>query len=280
MSANKLKASLVAAALTFATVSAHPNETDTETRRQHLKCLVDAYPGFIKFTDDTQLSVVDSTNNLLPYDSQRRYGNFNEELDNADLYSQMRQPYQLGRLSSPPAIDMDPGRLRYTPLFEEIYGASKKEVESNLVSVHWAPCNCNVRFSKVNGAAKALEQVGLEIKQAGLSDYVQKSLGTFNWRIIAGTKRLSMHSFGIAIDFELPNKLGRYWRWDKNHKTNGFPVAIISDEKLNRVVDIFEQHGFIWGGKWWHYDSIHFEYRPELTASGCAARNSESTLIR
>jgi len=27
---------------------------------------------------------------------------------------------------------------------------------------------------------------------------------------------------------------------------------------------VFERHGFIWGGRWWHYDTMHFEYRPEL----------------
>ncbi|MEJ2663631.1 MAG: M15 family metallopeptidase, partial [Spirochaetia bacterium] len=26
----------------------------------------------------------------------------------------------------------------------------------------------------------------------------------------------------------------------------------------------FEKYGFIWGGKWYHYDTMHFEYRPEL----------------
>ena len=30
------------------------------------------------------------------------------------------------------------------------------------------------------------------------------------------------------------------------------------------VVDIFERYGFIWGGRWYHYDTMHFEYRPEL----------------
>jgi len=29
-------------------------------------------------------------------------------------------------------------------------------------------------------------------------------------------------------------------------------------------VAVFERHGFIWGGKWFHYDTMHFEYRPEL----------------
>ena len=28
-------------------------------------------------------------------------------------------------------------------------------------------------------------------------------------------------------------------------------------------VEVFEQHGFVWGGKWLYFDTIHFEYRPE-----------------
>ncbi len=34
------------------------------------------------------------------------------------------------------------------------------------------------------------------------------------------------------------------------------------------IVRIFEKHGFIWGGKWHHYDTMHFEYRPELLGAG------------
>ena len=30
------------------------------------------------------------------------------------------------------------------------------------------------------------------------------------------------------------------------------------------IARIFETHGFIWGGAWYHYDTMHFEYRPEL----------------
>jgi hypothetical protein len=30
------------------------------------------------------------------------------------------------------------------------------------------------------------------------------------------------------------------------------------------IVKIFEKYGFIWGGRWYHYDTMHFEYRPEL----------------
>ncbi|MFM7757478.1 MAG: M15 family metallopeptidase [Crocinitomicaceae bacterium] len=30
------------------------------------------------------------------------------------------------------------------------------------------------------------------------------------------------------------------------------------------LVEIFERYGFIWGGKWLPYDTMHFEFRPEL----------------
>lgn len=31
-----------------------------------------------------------------------------------------------------------------------------------------------------------------------------------------------------------------------------------------KIVEIFEKHGFIWGGAWYHYDTMHFEFRPEI----------------
>jgi peptidoglycan LD-endopeptidase CwlK len=37
-------------------------------------------------------------------------------------------------------------------------------------------------------------------------------------------------------------------------------------------VRVFEKHGFIWGGRWYHYDTMHFEYRPELIAMGADRR--------
>jgi peptidoglycan LD-endopeptidase CwlK len=36
------------------------------------------------------------------------------------------------------------------------------------------------------------------------------------------------------------------------------------------IIHIFESHGFIWGGKWYHYDTMHFEYRPEQLIAGKA----------
>jgi hypothetical protein len=32
------------------------------------------------------------------------------------------------------------------------------------------------------------------------------------------------------------------------------------------IIEAFERHQFIWGGKWYHFDTMHFEYRPGLFA--------------
>ena len=30
------------------------------------------------------------------------------------------------------------------------------------------------------------------------------------------------------------------------------------------IIRIFEKHGFISGARWYHYDTMHFEFRPDL----------------
>ncbi|QKQ24798.1 M15 family metallopeptidase [Candidatus Ruthia endofausta] len=30
------------------------------------------------------------------------------------------------------------------------------------------------------------------------------------------------------------------------------------------IIDTFEKYSFIWDGKWYHHDTMHFEYRAEL----------------
>jgi hypothetical protein len=72
----------------------------------------------------------------------------------------------------------------------------------------------------------------------------------WNWRVIAGTSRRSNHSYGTAIDL-LPRDLkGRltYWRWnEKETKKMNRQNYYMPPEK---VIKIFEEYGFIWGGNW------------------------------
>lgn len=182
-----------------------------------------------------------------------------EIMSTPDLQDTLQQPYPLGRSKEAPASDADPGRIRSQPLLEVLYGATEEAVRSNLVQVGFV--GHKVAFNRQQGAADALAAAGRELEKLTkdhpeLQPYFEKLGGSFNWRPIAGTNRLSAHSFGIAVDLN-PAK-ARYWRWDQDrssYRPDGFPF---------QIVDVFERHGFIWGGKWSHYDSMHFEYRPEL----------------
>jgi len=84
----------------------------------------------------------------------------------------------------------------------------------------------------------------------------------WNWRNIANTNRRSNHSYGTALDL-LPKDLkGRktYWQWDSGD-TMDIDAYYTPPEA---VVRVFEDHGFVWGGKWDLIDTMHFEYRPEI----------------
>ncbi len=40
--------------------------------------------------------------------------------------------------------------------------------------------------------------------------------------------------------------------------------SLLFNRTPREIMDIFEKYGFIWGGYWYHYDTMHFEYRPEI----------------
>lgn len=174
----------------------------------------------------------------------------------------------------------DPGRYRNYSLFKAVYGANAAQVRRFLVQVDF--CGTKVLFSSKNGAAAALAKVSAEIRQdPALRAWVERlvrrdryAIGTWNWRNIAGTTNLSAHAFGIAIDI-LDRFSDRYTYWrqtSKNAQTASAWPRFIAHEKIwmppAGIVACFERHGFIWGGKWYHFDPMHFEYRPEFFPGG------------
>ena len=68
-----------------------------------------------------------------------------------------------------------------------------------------------------------------------------------------------MHAWGAAIDINAA--YSDYWLW---HRAVAGGPAPYANRIPAEIVAIFERHGFIWGGRWSHYDTMHFEYRPEL----------------
>ena len=180
-------------------------------------------------------------------------------LNLADVEDTFAQPYPLFKPLALPVNDA--GRYRNYELLDKIYGASEAEVKANLTGVVWLKTHGGktFKFNSKNGAAAALQAVSNELdalvaQKPELLKFLDNPSGTFNWRVIAGTKRKSAHSYGIAIDINTDKS--DYWRWSKDGSyRNQIP---------EEIVRVFEKHGFIWGGRWVSFDTMHFEYRPEF----------------
>jgi len=187
-----------------------------------------------------------------------------ELLERPDLEDMFSQQYIKGIPVSAPAKNFDPGRVRNEAFFMKIYGGSAAEVEKNLTTIVWCPklVGQTIRITRVNEVDKKLMQVSKELDEhPEWKNYLANIGGTFLWRNIRGTNRHSMHSFGMTVDIN--TDYSDYWQW-ACHCTDESNDVKYKNRIPQGIVDIFEKYGFIWGGKWYHYDTMHFEYRPEL----------------
>ncbi len=146
---------------------------------------------------------------------------------------------------------------------------NREETEKSLVSK--TLFGETIRVNKV--AATHLDSINNQVYElattnAEVNQFLETlgDVSSFNWRVIAGTDRLSNHSYGLAIDV-LPKNSGSqmiYWAWVRDVNEDWM---LVPQENLwsppQEVIDIFYNHGYIWGGTWPLYDNMHFEYRPE-----------------
>ncbi len=191
-----------------------------------------------------------------------------QRLAKPDIDDMFADRYRPGPPAKPPSRDEDPGRVRFQPLFVAMYGdCTRGEVAPRLRAVSWMPRHGGgtILVTTVNGVADQLEQVIAELDRlpSAMMPYLVPNGGTYNCRPIAGTQTLSMHAFGAAIDIGVSH--ADYWRWAGGN-------APYRNRIPQQIVEIFERHGFIWGGKWGHFDTMHFEYRPELLPASELAR--------
>ena len=219
--------------------------------------LVRAYPDALAKHDGKVLTWKDGTS--MPVSDGRDGKSFDEKLRHPSILDQLSIPYAAGPPAKPPGPEEDPGRFRNTAFFDKMYGdCSKGEVQRKLTKVSWLPKSggSSVQITSVNGVADRLRAVSAELDALApeLKKFAIPSAGTFNCRTVKDTGNRSMHAWGAAIDIN--TKFSDYWLWSpKGSYRNRIPIEI---------VQIFEKHGFIWGGKWGHFDTMHFEYRPEL----------------
>ncbi len=222
--------------------------------------LLEAYPDFVKGYEQGDLLLADGTR--LRYDDGREKS-FELKLDDADPEDMFAFTYD--RQTHEPAYLQDAGRSRCESLFKRMYGASESEVRKKLVRVKWF--GESVLFTPVNGAADSLRAVAADIARhpdfQKLRPYL-KSSGTFYWRKVRGANRQSAHSYGMTIDIGV--SVSDYWLW-KNPGSKETDRIKYANRMPSTLVEIFERHGFIWGGRWYHYDTMHFEFRPEIRNS-------------
>ncbi len=244
-----------------------------------LQCITAAYGEFIREVRNEQevasAVVVMNDGTEIRWEDGIEGKTFEQLLDEPDLQDQMSIRYPPGHRPEVPGINDDPGRIRVESFFKSIYGADKQAVKDNLVTVDWMPRHNGkkLRFNRRNGAAQALRAVSSQLDEGLAKDllkYVTPTAGTFNWRKIAGTSRLSIHSFAVAMDINVEHS--DYWRWTMKRS----PSLPYRNKIPFEIVEIFEEHGFIWGGKWHHFDTMHFEYRPELLHPLCVRVTSNS----
>jgi hypothetical protein len=226
--------------------------------------LIKAYPEFMDRVENNDLIWKDGTR--MRIDDGKGPKSLELLLDEPDIKDMFVMKYPLGEKGIPPEINFDPGRIRYSPLFRKMYGDCRTDnIMTNAATVRWLPTKNgkNLTFTKINGASAALQKISAELDKLPdrFLQYLRPTQGTYNCRSIAESKRESPHSFGIAIDIAAAHS--QYWLWSKPSPDGRIPYK---NEIPWEIVHVFEQHGFIWGGKWYHYDTMHFEYRPEIIA--------------
>jgi peptidoglycan LD-endopeptidase CwlK len=230
-------------------------------------CLQKAYPNAFTVSSDKRYLVFPDGTRFLFNDGMSKTPY--QKLVNPDIEDMFAYPYPKGRLASPPTNGLDPGGSHHIGFFKKLYGSTEGAARANLVIVpKWSSAvKYNLYMNKRYGAAAALTKVSADLRaliasKPSLAPYVTGELGgTFNWRYVTGTTTLSNHSFGTAVDLNV--KYTNFWVWDM--KLSGH--LNYRNQIPYDIVQIFENHGFIWGGKWTYYDTMHFEFRPEMLMS-------------
>lgn len=126
---------------------------------------------------------------------------------------------------------------RIAPPFEMTYAG--RPIRS--ITIHEA---CASSLARVLAAiARAANDSPATLQSWGVSIFA----GSYNYRVMRGSSRLSMHAYGCAIDLD-PDR-------------NAFHDVTPHFAEVPAVVDAFEAEGWIWGGRWTGRgcDGMHFQ---------------------
>lgn len=154
--------------------------------------------------------------------------------------------------------------LHYNKVGEELEGEliCHKDIAEDLLDI----------FRKLHEARYPIERMVLvdEYDADDEASMMDNNSSAFNFRFISGTRSLSRHSRGMAIDINplynpyVRHRGGRWLVSPENgeaytDRSKAFPYKI---ERDDLCVRLFKEHGFTWGGDWKNSkDYQHFEKR-------------------
>ena len=191
-------------------------------------------------------------------------------LDRAESCTPIFYRYSLEPLTKPVALSEE--LVRYcTDVQEVLWGRTEDQIREHARATTFL----DRRMFLNDLVIQALGEVERDILSISSDDQAVASwiddVGitySFINRGIAGTSIRSQHAWGLAVDLVPDSYEGRqvYWRWSRAWNRRGWHRIPLEERwsPPDAVVEIFERHGFVWGGKWAHFDNIHFEYRPEI----------------
>ena len=162
-------------------------------------------------------------------------------------------------------------RSRSNHFFEALWQAGSRDESSRRVNTIEF-----LNFSLVvhSGIAEVLTKIEERILAAAETDPELRSwvngigeMHGWGWRNIQNSQSRSYHSYGIAVDI-LPKSMNgkeMYWLWAAQKGREWWNIPYEDRcHPPDTVIKIFESYGFVWGGKWVVFDTMHFEYRPEV----------------
>jgi hypothetical protein len=170
---------------------------------------------------------------------------------------------------------------------EEFFGAllsarTRLATESRLVTVEVAGFTLRVHellkapLLRISDELTALRKV-----DAAAASFLRSliEMNGYNYRFVEGTRSRSMHSYGLAVDLIPKSYAGKdtYWMWAMTRHADWWAVPY--EQRWmppSSVIEAFEREGFVWGGKWLLFDTMHFEYRPDILLAARQNPSAES----
>ena len=179
-------------------------------------------------------------------------------------------PYSLEPLTEPPPLSEESPRY-CTDVLESLWGRTEGQIRSHGRSITFLDHRMFLNDLVIDPLAAVEKDILNAAKDdRSVATWIDELDVTYSFidRGIAGSSTRSHHAWGMAIDFVPESYGGRavYWRWSRVYDRDGWHRIPLERRwsPPQVVIEIFEEHGFLWGGKWPHFDNIHFEYRPEI----------------